>query len=109
MTHYQDIHQSWSVDYCDWNETIRVHISDALKQQIKSAREVLKQHNFIYSIDINVPPDFLHERDESRLQEQCCYDVQKLIVGKYSLFFEIQNEWDASYQAEYDVTRLVAE
>jgi len=107
MTIYQDIHQSWAVDCCNWNETIRVHFSDVLKEHIIQARLMLQQNAFIDSIDMVVPSDFIHEEDVKKLQEQCRYDINKLAVFKNGLYWEIQSEWDASYQAEYDVTHLM--
>lgn len=107
MITYQEINQCYAVDYCDWKETVRVHISDELQQQIEAAGKILEQHSFMFSIDIVTPADFLHEDDNSDLQKQCRYDVS--IISVYDnggLYWEIQSKYDASYVAEYDLTHL---
>lgn len=88
-------------DYCEWDDVINVHISDELQYRIDKARKIMESDGFIKSMDLDAPDDFLDRDTWDRLQEQCRFDVDKLIVYPFGVYFYIQCKYDCSIQAEY--------
>lgn len=64
-------------------------------------RCIVRETEYVRSIDIEVPTDFFSDETEMLLQNQCRYDVSHITVYSSSYVFYLQGKWDSHIQAEY--------
>ncbi|QDV81355.1 hypothetical protein [Planctomycetes bacterium TBK1r] len=90
-------------DWCEWEETITASISPELQRRIDDLQSMLRETDHLFSINIGVPDDFLSHETETRLQEQCRFDVMYLSVFRTGCVLYLQGKYDAHISAEYSV------
>jgi hypothetical protein len=97
------LEKSFYGDFCEWEFTIYATISDELQCQLNRAKDLIKGQDFIKSINLETPHDFLDDEISSKLYAQCAYDVEKIAVFECDIYFIIQGKYDSHIQAEYSV------
>lgn len=102
MTHEQIVlEKSFHADFCYWEPTIVATISHDLQRRIDQMQTLICETDFLHSVDIAVPDDFICDETVTMLQTQCRYDVDYISVFPMGFTFCIHAKWDGRIQAEY--------
>lgn len=97
------LRQTYITEYADWDEEITCHISETLKNDIRVARLLLQNYEFILSVSINVPKDFIDKDTYSKLNRILRIGYEYIEVFKEGIEYNIQGKYDSLNQAGYEL------
>ena len=92
----------FSTEYSDAMgiETLKIHVTPTDVANIKKAMELVKENDFISSINVDLNGHVEYLDDENDEFEGWKIDVERFVVYSDSIYYYAQNKWHSGDQIE---------
>jgi hypothetical protein len=93
-----------SMEYSDSMEieTLKIHVTPTDVANIKKAIELVKENDFITSINVDLNGHVEYLDDENNEFEGWRIDTERFVVYSDSIYYYAQNKWHSGDQIESD-------
>jgi hypothetical protein len=81
-------------------ETLKIHVTPTDVANIKKAMELVKENDFISSINVDLNGHVEYLDDENDEFEGWRVDVERFVVYSDSIYYYAQNKWHSGDQIE---------